>query len=72
MLAGYATNWIKTDVADPHTMANYPPMENLIPLTLTLNVVGLAIIWQLEYLDGEMNINFFLLSFTIHFWIVSL
>ena len=72
MLAGYATNWIKTDIAGPHTTANYPPMENLIPLTLTLSVVGLAIVWQLEYLGEAMNIDFFLLSFAIHFWMVSL
>ncbi|MBU4348810.1 hypothetical protein KJ599_00630 [bacterium] len=33
MLIGYAVNWVKTGTADPYAMKDYPPIENLIPLT---------------------------------------
>ncbi|MEA2021128.1 MAG: hypothetical protein U9N08_01475 [Candidatus Caldatribacteriota bacterium] len=71
MLAGYAINWIKTGIVDPHAVDDYPPIENLIPFTLTLSVMGLAIAWRWEYLGGVINIGFFLLSLAIHFWMVS-
>ena len=43
MIIGYAGNWVKTGIWDPYAMKNYPPAENLIPLTLILSVLGLGI-----------------------------
>ncbi len=40
MLTSYTVNWVQTGTADPHAMKNYPPIENLIPLTLILSVLG--------------------------------
>ena len=42
VLIGYAVNWVKTATADPHAIKNYPPVENLIPLTIVLSVLGLG------------------------------
>ncbi len=38
MLIGYAWNWVTTGKADPHAVEDYPPIENLIPITLGLSV----------------------------------
>jgi len=48
MLIGYAVNWVQTGMADPHAMEDYPAIENLIPLTLILSVLGLGIAWRWE------------------------
>ena len=71
MLIGYAINWIQTGTADPHAIKNYLPVENLIPLTLILSVLGLAIAWRREGLGGAINIGFFLVTVVVHFWVIS-
>jgi len=71
MLIGYAVNWIKTGTADPHAMKDYPPVENLIPITLILSVLGLGIAWRWEGLGGAINIGFFLVGVAVHFWLIS-
>jgi len=71
MLTGYAINWVQTGTADPHAMEDYPPIENLIPLTLILSVLGLGIAWRWEGLGGAINIGFFLATLAVHFWVIS-
>ena len=71
MLIGYAVNWIQTGTADPHAMEDYPPIENLIPITLILSVLGLGIAWRWEGLGGAINIGFFLANLAIGLWIIS-
>ncbi|GAG60647.1 unnamed protein product [marine sediment metagenome] len=53
MLIGYAVNWVKTGTADPHAMNDYPAIENLIPLTIILSVLGLGIAWRWEGLASS-------------------
>ena len=48
ILSGYAVNWAKTGTADPHAMKDYPTIENLIPITLILSVLGLSLAWRWE------------------------
>ena len=54
MLAGYAWNWVTTGVADPHAVADYPPIENLPPLFAFLSILGLGIAWRWERLGGTI------------------
>ena len=71
MLIGYAVNWVKTGTADPYAMKDYPPIENLIPLTLILSVLGLGLAWRWEGLGGVINIGFYLANLAVHFWMIS-
>jgi len=71
MLISYAINWVKTGTADPHAMKDYPPVENFIPLTVVLSVLGLGLAWRWEGLGGAINIGFFLASLAVHFWLIS-
>ena len=71
MLTGYAVNWVQTGTVDPHAMEDYPSIENLIPLTLILSVLGLGIAWRWEVLGGAINIGFFLTNLTVHLWMIS-
>ena len=71
MLTGYAVNWLTTGVADPYAVEDYPPVENLIPLTLVLSVSGLGIAWRREGLGGAINIGFYLANLAVHHWMIS-
>ena len=71
MLIGYAVNWVKTGTADPYAMEDYPAIENLIPLTLILSVLGLGIAWRWEGLGGAISIGFYLANLAVHFWMIS-
>jgi hypothetical protein len=71
MLIGYAVNWVKTGTADSHAMKDYPAIENMIPLTLILSVLGLGIAWRWEGLGGAINISFYLANLAVHFWMIS-
>ena len=71
MLIGYAVNWVKTGTADPYAMKDYPAIENLIPLTLILSVLGLGLAWRWEGLGGVINIGFYLANLAVHFWMIS-
>ncbi len=71
ILIGYAVNWVKTGTVDPHAMKDYPAIENLIPLTLILSVLGLGIAWRWEGLGGAINIGFYLANLVVHFWMIS-
>jgi len=70
-LTGYAVNWVTTGVADPYAMEDYPPIENLIPLTLVVSVAGLGIAWRREGLGGAINIGFYLANMAVHRWMIS-
>jgi len=71
MVIGYAVNWVKTGTVDPHAMKDYPAIENLIPITLILSVLGLGLAWRWEGLGGVINIGFYLANAAVHFWIIS-
>ncbi len=54
----------------PAAIKDYPAIENLIPLTLILSVLGLGLAWCWEGLGGAINIGFYLASVAVHFWII--
>jgi len=71
MLIGYAWNWVTTGKADPYAMEDYPPIENLIPITLGLSVLGLGIAWRWERLGGAITIVFQLATLAVHHLLLS-
>ena len=70
-LIGYAWNWVTTGKADPYALENYPRVENLIPITLGLSVLGLGIAWRWERLGGAIAIVFQLATLAVHYWLLS-
>jgi hypothetical protein len=50
--------------------ADYAPIENLIPLTLFLSVLGLAVAWRWELAGGLINIGFFLGNLAVY-WVIN-
>ena len=46
---------------DPHAV-EYPPIENLLPVLMTLCVLGLAVAWRWERIGGAVT----LLLFIVH------
>jgi hypothetical protein len=58
MLIGYAWNWLTTGKADPHALADYPPIENLPPLFGLLSVLGLGVAWRWEGLGAAITVVF--------------
>lgn len=50
--------------------ADYSPIENLIPLTLFLSVLGLAMAWRWELAGGLINIGFFLGTLAVY-WLIN-
>jgi hypothetical protein len=40
--------------------ADYPPIENLLPVIMCLSVLGLGIAWRWEGLGGAISVGFFL------------
>jgi len=71
MLIGYAWNWVTTGKTDPYAMEDYPPIENLIPITLGLSVLGLGIAWRWERLGGAITIVFQLATLAVHHLLLS-
>ena len=39
----------------------YPPVENWLPVLMTLSVIGLALAWRWEYMGGAVTIAFFII-----------
>jgi len=70
-LFGYTWNWVTTGKADPYAVEDYPPVENLIPITLGLSVLGLGIAWRWEGLGGAITIVFQLATLAVHHWLLS-
>jgi len=71
MLIGYAWNWVTIGKADPYVVEDYPPIENLIPITLGLSVLGLGIAWRWEGLGGVITIVFQLVTLAVHHLLLS-
>ena len=71
MFIGNIWNWMKTGKADPNTVDNYPFIENLIPITLGLSILGLGIAWRWEGLGGVITIVFQLVTLAVHHWLLS-
>jgi hypothetical protein len=42
--------------SDPYAVENYPPVENLMPFSMFLSVLGLALAWRWEGLGGALNV----------------
>lgn len=55
-------------VPDPHAV-DYPPIENLLPLMMTLSVLGLGIAWRWEGVGGAISVGFFLAHLAM-FWAI--
>jgi hypothetical protein len=58
ILIGYAWKWVTTGQADPHAVADYPPVENLPPLFSLLSILGLGVAWRWEGLGGAIAVVF--------------
>jgi hypothetical protein len=55
---GYASNWVKTGIADPYAAEDYSPIENLPPLFMLLSALGLGIAWRWEGFGGAITVIF--------------
>jgi hypothetical protein len=66
ILAGITLLIILANVftTDPYEV-DYPPVENLMPLSMVLSVVSLALAWRWEGVGGMLNIIFFLANLVI-------
>ena len=71
MLIGYGWNWVTTGTADPYAVEDYPPIENLIPISLGLSVLGLGIAWRWEGLGGAITIVFHLATLAVNYLVLS-
>jgi len=49
--------------------ADYPPVENLLPLAMCLSVAGLGVAWRWEGLGGAINVGFFLVNVGLY-WLL--
>jgi hypothetical protein len=49
--------------------ADYPPIENLLPVLVCLSVLGLGIAWRWEGLGGAICVGFFVLHLAL-FWAI--
>jgi len=55
-------------VPDPHEV-DYPPIENLLPLMMSLSVLGLGIAWRWEGVGGAISVGLFLAHLAV-FWAI--
>jgi hypothetical protein len=53
-------------VGDEPTEADYPPIENLLPVIMCLSVLGLGIAWRWEGLGGAISLVFFLVHLAVY------
>lgn len=58
------------EVAFPHTGEDYPPIENLLPISMLLSVASLGLAWKWELLAGVLNILFFLANYILY-WVIN-
>lgn len=56
-------------VAPEPAEADYPPIENLLPVIVVLSVTGLGVAWHWEGLGGAISLGFFLLHLIL-FWVI--
>lgn len=64
-LIGYGSNYLRTGIADPYAVEDYPPIENLPPLFMLLSALGLGIAWRWERLGGAIAVFFQLATLPI-------
>ncbi|MCJ7661462.1 MAG: hypothetical protein MUO67_20110, partial [Anaerolineales bacterium] len=48
----------------------YPPSENLIPVSIVISVLGLAVAWKWKLAGALINIGFFSLNLLIY-WLIQ-
>jgi hypothetical protein len=48
------------------TEADYPPIENLLPVIMFLSVLGLGISWRWEGLGGAISVGFFVVHLALY------
>jgi len=65
MFSGYTWNWVTTGVADPHAVADYPPIEALPPIFMFLSILGLGLAWRWERWGGMISIVFQLAALAV-------
>jgi hypothetical protein len=58
------------EVVSPHTEADYPWVENLMPISMLLSVLSLGLAWRWELLGGALNIGFYVVNFILY-WAVN-
>lgn len=51
------------------TEADYPPIENLLPLVMVMSVLGLGLAWRWEGLGATVTLGFFVLHLAL-FWAI--
>ena len=49
--------------------ADYPFVENLLPVILGISILGLAIAWRWEGTGGAISVGFFLLHLAVY-WVI--
>ena len=54
---------------DEYTVDDYPPIENLLPVLMSLSVFSLALAWRWERLAGILNIGFFVATLLLD-WVI--
>jgi hypothetical protein len=65
------TLWIVIgEVAFPHTGEDYPPIENLMPISMLISITSLGLAWKWELLAGVLNIFFFLATYILY-WVIN-
>lgn len=67
VLVGYAWSWVTTGVGDPYAVEDYPPIEALPPIFMSLSILGLGIAWRWERLGGTIAIVFQLAALSLLF-----
>lgn len=55
-LVAYAWSWVTTGDADPHTVPDYPPIENLPPVLMLVGALALGIAWRWEGVGGAITV----------------
>lgn len=51
------------------TVEDYPPIENLLPVIMTLSVLGLALAWKWEGLGAMVCLILFVAEFALY-WVI--
>ena len=55
------------ETAFPHTEADVPFVEYLMPVSMFVSVLGLVLAWWREALGGGINVGFFLVNLIIYY-----
>ncbi len=58
IIVGYLASLLNLGTADPYAVEDYPPIENLPPLSILLSSLGLGIAWRWERLGGALAVFF--------------